>query len=152
MEPGKLKAYMDSKGGESVELDDAALEGESITDDEAFEGEESEEGDEVEVVDEEGFAEFLDALFEVREALSVAAGEVAAELVHESQPDGETVEQMKEQLAEMPAKIQEGVADFVKGMEYEDVVEMVEEMSGDEDLVEDPMQVAGWLYWVAKNV
>lgn len=148
MDAGKLKAYMESKD-EGIKLDDAALEGEEL---EGAEGEEHDEGDDIEVVDEEGFAEFMSALFDAREALNVAAGEIAAELVHEAQPDADTVEQMKEQLAEMPAPIQEGVADFVKGMEYEDVVELAEKVDSDEGYLDNPTQVAGWLYWIAKNV
>lgn len=149
MDAGKLKAYMESKD-EGIKLDDEALEGEEL--EEGAEGEEHDEDDDMEVVDEEGFAEFLSELFDAREALNVAAGEIAAELVHEEQPDADTVEQMKEQLAEMPAPIQEGIADFVKGMEYEHVVELAEKIDGDEGMLDNPKQVAGWLYWAAKNV
>ena len=145
MDAGKLKAYMESKD-EGIKLDDESLEGDEL------ELDEDDSEDEIEVVDEEGFAEFLSELFDVRDALNVAAGEIAAELVHEEQPDADTVEQMKEQLGEMPAPIQEGIADFIKGMEYEHVVELAEKLDGDEGLIDDPKQVAGWLYWIAKNV
>lgn len=118
----------------------------------ADEGEEmSESEDEREVVDEEGFSDFVDAVYGAASDIEAAAQDVGEDLTHDDQPSEAGVSKMKEQIAAMPAPIQDGIEDFLKGMEWEDVHSLAEGME-DAGLISDAAQVCGWLYWAAKNV
>lgn len=145
MDPNKLKSFV---SGAAPEMD------EEYEDKEPMEGEEEEEsefGDDMEVVDEEGFNTFMGELFTHIDDVASAAAEIAEPLTHDSQPSADTVEQMQAQLEPMPQEIKDGIADYIKGMEWEDVMALCEQLA-EADHIDDPEQVCGWLYWIAKNV
>lgn len=137
-----LAAFKDAEMGEDEEFEGAD------------EGEGSDEGeaeDELEIVDEEGFADFVDAVYEAASDIEAAAQDVGEDLTHDDQPSEGAVAKMKEQIAAMPAPIQDGIEDFLKGMEWEQVHGLAEDME-EAGLIDDVDQVCGWLYWAAKNV
>jgi len=154
MDPKKLKSYMAAKQDDE-ELEGEEPEGEELEGEEPEgeepEDEEAEFGDDMEVVDEEGFNEFMGELFTHIDDVAEAASDVAEQLTHDSQPSEETVEQMKSQLEPMPQEIKDGIADYIKGMEWEDVMKIAQQFA-EADHIDDPEQVCGWLYWLAKNV
>lgn len=146
MDPGKLKAYMAGAAPMSEEY-----ESEEMEPMEEGESEESELGDEMEVTDEEGFNDFLGNLYLHIDEIDEAAAQIAEPLTHDDQPSPETVEQMKEQLEPMPQEVKDGISEYLKGMEWEDVMALAQQFA-DADHIENPEQVCGWLYWIAKNV
>lgn len=139
-----LAAFKKADVGDDIEMNDDLIDGD------VGEGEGEEEGDEVEVQDEEGFSDFIDALYESAPELETAAQEIAEALNHENQPSDDTVEQMLGQLDSMPAAIKEGIFDYLKGMAWEDIHGIVEGMAEDGE-VSDADQLCGWLYWLAKQ-
>lgn len=159
MDPKKLKAYIskgqpelydeeeeESESPEHEELESEEHEAEESPEEEAAEHAEMESDE-----DEAEFEDFVGDVYTHAEELEEAASSIEEALNHDSQPSPETVEQMKAQLAEMPDVVQEGVANFLVGMPYEEVLELAESLAERERIV-DAEQVAGWLYWAAKNV
>jgi hypothetical protein len=66
-------------------------------------------------------------------------------------PSEDTISKIKAQVAEMPAVIQDGIEDFLKGMPWENVEGIAEGME-EAGLIEATDAVTGWLYWAAKAV
>lgn len=143
MDPKKLKAYANPVHDD---------EHEELHEDEAHEAAESEEYEELEHEHDEdpGFEDFMGDLFTHAEDLEEAAADISEELSHDVQPSPETVEQMQDQLAGMPDGIKQGIAEYLVGMPFEDVLALVEDLAA-EERVASTDQVAGWLYWIAKN-
>jgi hypothetical protein len=146
MDPKKLKSYMAEKADED-ELDEAPEEEEEEHEEEEYEEEESEEDEDYERELEDFYGDLEAAASEVEEA---AVG-IEEALSHDAQPSPETVEQMKAQLAEMPESVVSGIKAYLVGLPYEEVMELAEELA-EEGAIGDAEQVAGWLYWAAKNV
>jgi hypothetical protein len=121
-----------------------------VDESEAGEADEHEAEDELEVMDEEGFSDFVDAIYEAASDLEAAAQDVGEDLTHDNEPSAEATSKIKEQLASMPAPIVEGIADFLKGMAWENVCGIAEGME-EAGLIDDTDQVCGWLYWAAKQ-
>jgi len=160
MDPKKLKAYV-SKGQpeqydeedespEHEELEHEELESEEHEAAESPEEEAAEHADDGEH-DEAEFEDFIGDVYTHAEELEEAASLIDEALTHDTQPSPESVERMKSQLAEMPDVVQQGIADFLVGMPYEEVVELAESLA-ERERITDAEQVAGWLYWAAKNV
>jgi hypothetical protein len=136
-----LKAYA---GGDDAEMEDFI----ETPEEEAAETEEheAEESEDVEALE-----HFVQTVFMYADDISAAANDIAEELNHDDQPSDEAEEQMLAQLGAMPEEVQSAVKDYCKGMEYEDVLALATQLSDAEHL-DNPEQVAGWLYWCAKNV
>lgn len=111
--------------------------------------EEVSEEDAAEVVDEEGFSDFVDALYDAAADVEAAATDIPDELGHDSMPSEDALAKIKSQVAEMPAVIQDGIEDFIKGMAWENVEGIAEGME-EAGLIEATDAVTGWLYWAAK--
>lgn len=144
IDPKKLKSYMAEREDEA-DFEDA---------DEEMEGEEAEEGEEgeAEEAEEQSSMEALGGvLFTYSEEIEQAAADISESLTHDDQPSADTVEMMKEQYGQMPAPLKDAIKEHGKGMEYEHVLEIAEELEA-ADHISDPEQFAGWVYWVAKNV
>lgn len=147
VDPKKLKSYMaQSEDDREAEYED---------EDERPEMEEMDEGEggeSAEGADDEDYADFVSDLYTHAEAIEEAAHDLDGyELTHDAQPPAEVVEKMKAQLSEMPEAVAQGIEAHIVGEEYEDVIELAEELA-DAERISDPEQVGGWLYWIAKNV
>ncbi len=136
-----LAAFKNAEMGEDEEMEGV---------DEGEGSDEGESEDELEVVDEEGFSDFVDAVYDAASDIESAAMDVGEDLNHDDQPSEGAVAKMKEQISAMPAPIQDGIEDYLKGMEWEQVHGLAEGME-EAGLIDDADQVCGWLYWAAKN-
>lgn len=139
-----LKAYAgnveDEAGYDMEEMPEEEVESEELEADEA-------EGDE----DVAGLEEFVQTVYLYADDISAAANDIAEELNHDDQPSDDSEEQMLSQLEAMPVEVKDAVANYCKGMEYEDVLALATQLS-DSEVIDNPEQFAGWLYWCAKNV
>lgn len=95
--------------------------------------------------------DFLDLLMDNAEALDMAASEIEEELVHEEMPSPEAQQAISAAVASMPAEIGEGIADFIHGMPWEGVMEVVTALADEDAPISNPEQVCGFLYWAAKG-
>ena len=148
---GKLAAFAQKVKGKKhgfAHEGDASLEmahlGESAEEFEAHEAAESEELESLE------HSEFMDMLREKAEDLDLAVGGIREELNHDDQPDDDTVEQIEEAVEEIDG-LKDAIKKHLKGAAYKDVLGLATHLEA-EDLVSDAEQVAGFLYWAAKNV
>lgn len=172
MDPRKLKAYVskgqpelydeeeeeESESPEHEELESEEHEAAESPEEEAAEHADDElesdedEGDELESDEDEAeFEDFIGDVYTHAEELEEAALAIDEALNHDTQPSPGVVEEMKSQLGDMPDVVQEGIADFLVGMPYEEVLELAESLA-ERDRITDAEQVAGWLYWAAKNI
>jgi hypothetical protein len=146
IDPKKLKSYMAEREDEAdFEDADEEMEGEE------GEAEEGEEGEAEEVEEQSSMEALGGAMFTYSEEIEQAAADISEGLTHDDQPSADTVEMLKEQYGQMPAPLKDAIKEHGKGMEYEHVLEIAEELEA-ADHIGDPEQFAGWVYWAAKNV
>lgn len=155
--PNKLAAFAQKvKGKKSLpfaheehgHMADEALEkahmGENEEDFAAHEAAESEELESLE------HSELMGMLREKAEDLDLAVGGIREELNHDDMPEEDAVEQIEDAISEIDG-LKDALKKHLKGVAYKDVLALAQHLEA-EDLVTDAEQVAGFLYWAAKNV
>lgn len=168
--PKKLKSYMAAQKAESKfgahHDEEEALEHEGETPEEMAEHEAAEtpaeeeaehegEGYDAEDAEDEeeeevgGYEDFVSELYGNADALEQAAEKLGVKLGHEDAPVPQVLAKIKQALQSMPAEIRDGVKQHLKGMAFDEVIALADELA-DEGQIEDAERVGAWLYWAGK--